>query len=93
MKLILARTASKDLVRLRAFIATHDPVAASRIASDLRERIAYLKTFPDMGHAVPEAPESLPLREFAFGDFVVRYLRLEASLVILRVWHHREDRR
>lgn len=93
MKLVLARAASDDLSRLRAFVAAHDPLAATRIASDLRARVAHLRTFPDMGHLVPETPGALPLREFAFGDFVVRYLRLEASLVVLRIWHHRENRR
>ena len=93
MKLVLAGAASRDLSRLRDFIAVHDPVGASRIASDLRARIAHLKTFPDIGLGVSGAPASLPLREFTFGDYVVRCVRLETSLVVLRVWHHREERR
>ena len=92
MKLVFASAASRDLLRLRNFIAKHDPVAASRIASDLRARITYLKMFPDMGREVSEAPAALPLREFAFGDYIARYVRLETSLAVLRVWHHFEDR-
>lgn len=45
-----------------------------------------------MGHGVAEAPEGEAVRDFAFGRYVVRYSVHDEALVVLRVWHHREER-
>lgn len=92
MRLLYSPEAVADLTRLRAFIAEHDPAAAGRIASELVSRIDRLCAFPAMGHGVPEAPEGDAVRDFAFGRYVVRYSVHDGALVVLRVWHHREER-
>ena len=92
MRLLYSTAAVADLTRLRAFIEEHDPAAAGRMASELISRIDSLRAFPAMGHGVPEAPEGDGVRDFAFGRYVVRYSAHEAALVVLRIWHHREER-
>ena len=92
MRLLYSTAAVADLTRLRAFIAEHDPAAAGRIASELVSRIDGLCAFPAMGHGVPEAPEGEVVRDFAFGRYVVRYSVHDEALVVLRIWHHREER-
>lgn len=92
MRLIYSQEAVADLVRLRAFIANHDPSAAARIAADLVSRIDHLCQFPAMGRSVDEAPQPDTVRDFTFGRYVVRYTVHDSALVILRIWHHFESR-
>ncbi|HET9047480.1 MAG TPA: type II toxin-antitoxin system RelE/ParE family toxin [Chiayiivirga sp.] len=92
MKLIYSQEAVADLVRLRSFIATHDPSAAAHIASDLVSRVDHLCQFPAMGRSVAEAPQPDTVRDFSFGKYVVRYTLHDSALVILRIWHHFESR-
>lgn len=46
MRLIYSAEALDDLVRLRDFIAEHNPQAAARIAQQLLQRIEHLRNFP-----------------------------------------------
>lgn len=92
MRLVYSREAVEDLVRLRAFIATHDPAAAARIAESLVTRIEQLASFPQMGVAVAAAAPPADIRDMVFGNHVVRYSVHDSALVILRIWHHFENR-
>lgn len=53
MRLEFSASAVQDLIRLRDFIAVHNP-AAARISLHLRQAIGKLVTYPDMGRPVPE---------------------------------------
>jgi plasmid stabilization system protein ParE len=92
MKLAYSEEAVADLVRLRAFIAEKDPSAAARTASTLIARIENLRLFPTMGRAVELAPDPKAIRDAIFGKYVIRYTRHPEAIVILRIWHHYEDR-
>lgn len=89
MKLSFAEKALHDLVRLREFIAVHNPQAAERISLRLRQAIGKLVLHPDMGRPVPDLEN---VRELVAGDYVVRYLREEDTVFILKVWHGKEYR-
>lgn len=93
MRLLYSAAAIADLGRLRAFIAEHDPAASLRIVNALIERIESLSHFPAMGRVLDEAPKALAVREFAFGAYAVRYMATTEALVVLRIWHHREEGR
>ncbi|NWG88219.1 MAG: type II toxin-antitoxin system RelE/ParE family toxin [Hydrogenophilaceae bacterium] len=95
MKLAFAREARNDLVRLRAFIAVHDPAAAARAARRLIRGIERLMRFPRLGRRVNIGPgEVAPdeIRDWPVGDYVVRYLIAGDRVIVLRVWHGRERR-
>jgi len=92
VKLSYSHEAVNDLIRLREFIATHDPAAAARIAADLISRIDHLCKFPEIGRNVAEAPQPDTVRDFIIGKYVVRYSVHDRALVILRIWHHFENR-
>jgi plasmid stabilization system protein ParE len=84
-----------DLKRLHDFIADKNPIAASRISKRLREGIGQLRQQPRMGRRVNQAPGQLApeeIRDWVVGPYVVRYLILPEMVVILRIWHGREDR-
>ncbi len=92
MRLIYADRAVSDMARLRDFISQHDPSAAARIASELVARIEHLLRFPLMGRLVDESPEPQHIRDLIVSDYIVRYLPTDEAIIVLRVWHHREQR-
>jgi toxin ParE1/3/4 len=89
MKLQFSESAVQDLVRLREFIAENNPQAAGRVSLRLRQSIGKLVLHPDIGRPVPELEN---VRELIAGNYVVRYLREEDTIFILRVWHGKEFR-
>lgn len=93
MRLLYSTGATADLQRLKAFVAEHDPAAALRIVNELIARIERLADFPSMGRDVEAAPAALCVREFAFDRYIVRYMISADALLVLRIWHHREERR
>jgi toxin ParE1/3/4 len=90
MTLIFSRAAVHDLVRLREFIAQHNPEAAQRVAQRLRGAIRGLVDTPQTGRPVADLPGEI--RELIFGKYVVRYEVRQQHLYVLRIWHGREDR-
>lgn len=95
MNLAFSREARSDLVRLRAFIAKHNPAAAERVAKRLIQGIERLLRHPRLGRRVTIAPDQLApeeIRDWPIGDYVVRYLITEDKIVVLRVWHGKEQR-
>ena len=90
MRLIFSRAAVLDLVRLREFIAKHNPDAAKRVSRRLRGAIKGLVNNPQIGRPVPDLPGEI--RELIFGKYVVRYEVRTNSLYVLRLWHAKEDR-
>lgn len=89
MKLAFTAKALEDLERLHAFVAEKNPAAADRIRRQLLDSIRTLLEQPRGGKPV----KSLPVRQWVSGDSVIRYLlEDEQSLVIVRIWHGRENR-
>jgi len=80
-----------DLERLRAFVESRNPHAARRIAAEILDGIGNLAVFPDMGLPVRLAPDPELIRDLFVGNYVIRYLRGENSIIILRVWHGKES--
>lgn len=92
MRLAYSEGAVADLIRLRQFIADKNPAAAARIAAELLSRLEHLRSFPQMGRAVASAPDPQAMRDMVFGIYVVRYTIHADTTVVLRIWHHYEDR-
>lgn len=92
MKLVYSEQAVGDLVRLRAFIAQNDSSAAARVAAELIARMDYLCLFPAMGVEVGQAPDPSAIRDAVFGSYVVRYSPRDEVIIVLRIWHHYENR-
>jgi plasmid stabilization system protein ParE len=95
VKLAFSREARGDLVRLRAFIAKHNPAAAERLARRLIQGIERLLRNPRLGRRVTVAPDQMApeeIRDWVVGEYVVRYLIADERIVVLRVWHGKEQR-
>ena len=92
MRLVYSEEAVADLIRLRAFSAENDPAAAARVAAELVSRVENLSQFPHIGVEVQQAPQRGVVRDMIFGNYVVRYAAQTESVVVLRLWHHLENR-
>lgn len=92
MRLVYTQEAIADLIRLRDFVAIHNPTAAERIAASLVSGMNYLAEFPNLGTPVPEAPPDGNVRDVIFGKYIARYSAHREAVTVLRIWHHFEDR-
>lgn len=93
MNLVYTGEAIEDLKRLREFIAVHSPLIASRVATELIEKISLFPEFPLMGAQVKLAPVPDSIRDMVFDKYVVRYSVHSSVIIILKVWHELENER
>lgn len=93
MNLVYTDEAIGDLMRLRGFIAEHNPPAAGRVAAELVDKIELLADSPYLGIEVPLAPSPGTIRDMIFGRYIVRYSTHTSTVIILRVWHELEGER
>lgn len=93
MKLEYTSQAVNDLKRLNDFVADKHPLAARRIALELREAAEKLKAFPLIGLPVSRAPDSQRIRDLYSGQYTLRYRLLGNDVIqVLRIWHGKEDK-
>jgi plasmid stabilization system protein ParE len=93
-QIIWLTEALADIERLHAFLNSKSPEAAARAARAILEGAERLEAFPRIGRSMPD---DTGRREFvipfAAGAYVLRYiLQNEDIVVIIRVWHNRENR-
>jgi len=85
--------AVRDVMRLRDFIRTKNPAAARRAAIRIKEAIEILTNNPAAGRPVEDL---LPFRDlfiaFGAGNYVLRYREDDTRIVVVRIWHSREER-
>ena len=83
-----------DLERLIDFLHEKSPTAAERAAAAILEGADLLLTAPRLGRPLPDSTGRRELIiPFAGGAYVLHYmLEGRETIVILRVWHSREER-
>jgi plasmid stabilization system protein ParE len=88
-------SALADLVRLREFIHIHNSAAANRAASSIRAGAGQLLDHPYLGKGIEDI-NNPNLRDlfipFGQGGNWLRYLIRQDDIVIVRIWHGRENR-
>jgi len=92
MALRWAPEAVQDMVRLREFIGHENPGAATRAALRIREAAAVLRARPELGRAVEDEEFRDLVAPFGGGAYVLRYRIDEDAVVVIRVWHSKEER-
>jgi toxin ParE1/3/4 len=94
VRIDLAPEAVGDLERLRAFLVEKDPRAAERASAALIDAIDSLSELPERGRVSPLPGHRELVVPFGRSAYVVRYKYRanERSVLIVRVWHGREDR-
>lgn len=86
--------AIQDFERLYFFLLDKDSEAAKRAALNILSGSEILKLTPRIGRPMPDDGNRRELfMAFGAGAYVIRYkLEDENTVVILRVWHSRENR-
>lgn len=89
----LLPAAVEDLLRLDSFLRSKNAKAADNVSRLLERALGRLARFPMLGHLLADHP---PYRElpipFGARGYVIRYRIIEGAVVVVRVWHAREDR-
>ena len=91
MEIFWTHTARDDLVRLYEFLATVNPKAAAKVALMLASAPEALLRNPAIGQTLPlYAPRDL--RRLVVGDYELRYELAAQRIIVLTIWHQREQR-
>ena len=92
-ELIWEPGAVNDLARLREFIEPHNPRAAANAARRIIDAANLLLDSPYLGHPIEEMPEFNQLFiPFGKRGYMLRYRVEGQKIIILRIWHARENR-
>jgi plasmid stabilization system protein ParE len=83
--------ARSDLVRLYAFLAPVNRQAAARAVQSLRAAPARLREYPRLGPRL-DAFDPREVRRLFVGDYELRYEIHAGTIIVLNLWHAREDR-
>ena len=82
-----------DLMRLRRFIRDKNPSAANRAANKIKEGVVILMTNPESGRPVDGLSAFREiLIPFGAGNYILRYKEENLTIVVVRVWHSKEER-
>ena len=91
MELQWTEIAKADLRCLYAILAMKNPMAAARAMQILVAAPEKLLVDPRIGKRL-EQFAALDVRRIIVGQYELRYELLGSTVVVLRVWHGREDR-
>jgi plasmid stabilization system protein ParE len=91
VRLAWSRPANDDLRRLHAFLAPVAPRAALAVVQDLIAAAERLVDMPRIGQRV-DGYEPREVRRLIVGNYEMRYEVRERDIVIVRIWHCKEDR-
>jgi plasmid stabilization system protein ParE len=93
MRLVWLPEAQADIQRLYNFLCERDHRAAERAIRALQLGARRLLEFPHLGRRMDDETERREVYvPFGAGAYVLRYRMHEETIVVIRVWHSREER-
>lgn len=93
MRILWLPEALADLERLYDFVVERDPAAAERVIRTIEEGAERLGALPELGRSMGDETGRRELfLPFGAGAYVLRYRLQQDAVVIIRVWHSREER-
>ena len=92
-KVVWLPEALQDVARLYEFLAEKSPEAACKAADRIGYVARQLEHFPELGQPMEDGARRQVFLHFGAGAYVIRYRRdNEGNVVVVRVWHSREQR-
>lgn len=91
MKIRWTGKASSDLARLHDHLRPVASEAAARVVQQLARAPNRLLEYPRLGEKL-EAYEPREIRRIIVGHYELRYEIAAGTIIILRLWHCRENR-
>lgn len=92
LKLVWSPAARRDLIRLREFIEPHNPSAAKRSSEKIRKAAKLIRDNPAIGTRIEDREDREFFTPFGQGGYILRYQIIGQAIVILKIWHSRENR-
>ena len=92
LSLIWSATARSDLIRLREFIQPHNSRAAKKSSDKILKAAKLILDNPAIGKPIEGRQDYELVTPFGQNSYILRYQIIEQNIVILKVWHSREDR-
>jgi plasmid stabilization system protein ParE len=95
-RIVWLNAAVSDLARLREFIRVNNPAAADRAAKRIIQAVDKISAYPSIGRPVLDIKQKQAFRDlfipFAQGGYWLRYAVTKDEIVLVRIWHGRENR-
>jgi plasmid stabilization system protein ParE len=91
MKVQWTESGVSDLTRLHEFLAPVNPPAAAKVVQALVKASDRLLDHPRIGERL-EQYEPREVRRLLVGKYEMRYEIRQSTIIILRIWHTRENR-
>lgn len=92
-KVIWRERAAADIARLRSFLSDKDLEAARRALQVIYRGGELLAVHPKLGRPIPDGLHRKELfLPFGSGFYVLRYFVKNNTVIIVRVWHSKENR-
>lgn len=91
MRINWSNEAIRDLRRLRQFLVGVSPRASQQVFEALRHAPKRLLVHPRLGSRLEDIGDR-DVRRLIMGDYELRYEIGDSGIVVLRIWHAREDR-
>ncbi|WP_209715292.1 MULTISPECIES: type II toxin-antitoxin system RelE/ParE family toxin [Asticcacaulis] len=91
MQLLWSAPARRDLQRLYSFLREVNPRAAKNVLKQLDAAANRLRSFPQIAPRL-EVYADRDVRALMVGDYELRYEVKRDALIVVRVWHTREER-
>lgn len=91
MNIVWTGKATADLVRLHDHLKPVAPDAAARIIQTLAKAPSRLIDYPRLGERL-DTYNPREVRRIIIGHYEMRYEIAGERIIILRLWHGREDR-
>ena len=92
LSLVWSAAARADLIRLHAFILPHNPRAAKQSAKKILKATRLILDNPAIGTAIEGRQDYELFTPFGQNVYILRYQIIEQKIVILKIWHSRENR-
>ena len=89
MQILWLPKAVENLEEIRAYIAQERLAAAARVAQKIQQTVAMLKDHPQLGK--PSLRDGFRQIQVAGLPFVIPYKVIDGKLVIVRVFHNRQE--
>jgi plasmid stabilization system protein ParE len=91
MRLVWSPQSQTDLARLHSFLAPKSRPAATAVLRGLRAGARRLLDHPRIGQRLDGIPQR-EVHRIMLGDYELRYEIRTDAIVVLRIWHTRENR-
>ncbi|MDV7341588.1 type II toxin-antitoxin system RelE/ParE family toxin [Terasakiella sp. A23] len=93
MSIVWLPEAQQDVQRLFDFLLPLNPTAAEHAVKTIADGAAQLNEFGDIGRPMDDDTGRRELfLPFGASHYVLRYMKTDSDIVIIRVWHSKEIR-